>query len=90
MKESEKGKYAFLVSRFATKYDVKRAIKVFFQADVASVLTTTTSGKTKRIGTRRAETRLSPTKRAVVILKPGQTLGGKTEVKEEKPKKGKK
>lgn len=91
MKESEKGKYSFLVSRRANKRDVKRAVESVFQVNVISVLTSTLKGRTKRVGARRTEVTVSPFKKAVVTLKAGQTLGGSPEEgkdKEEK-KKGK-
>ncbi|MBI2443036.1 MAG: 50S ribosomal protein L23 [Candidatus Levybacteria bacterium] len=79
MKESEKGRYAFLVHRRANKHDVKRAVGEIFHVDVVSVLTTTVKGRTKRVGMRRLEVKQSPFKKAVVMLKKGQTLGGSTE-----------
>lgn len=94
MKESEKGKYTFLIRRHANKNDVKRAVESLFQVNVISVLTMTVKGRTKRVGARRIEVKEAPFKKAVVTLKAGQTLGGTTdstaEGSKEKDKKEKK
>jgi large subunit ribosomal protein L23 len=88
MKESEGGKYAFLVQKRANKGDIRRAVEAFFQVDVVSVLTMTQKGRTKRVGARRTEVKDADFKKAVVTLKKGQTLGGTTEeAKTEEPKK---
>lgn len=76
MKESEKGKYTFLVHRRANKGDVRRAVESVFHVDVTAVVTTTVKGRTKRVGKRRNEVTESPFKKAIVQLKEGQTLGG--------------
>lgn len=98
MKESEKGKYTFLVHRRANRGDVRRAVEAVFNVDVTAVITTTVKGRTKRVGKRRIEVTESPFKKAIVQLKEGQTLGGaemstaavsvKTEKKKETAKKG--
>ena len=79
MKDSEKGKYSFLVHRRANKYDVKRAVESVFKVNVVSVLTTTIKGRTNRVGARRIEITKSPFKKAQVTLRAGQTLGATTE-----------
>lgn len=99
MKESETGRYTFLVKKDANKGDVRRAVESMFQVNVVSVITTTQKGRTTRSGARRTEVTQSPFKKASVRLKDGQTLGGPSEdikenkdlsgeKKEEGPKKG--
>ncbi len=80
MKESEKGRYSFLVHRRANKLDVRRAVESVFSVNVVSVLTVTVKGRTKRVGARRTEVTESAFKKAIVTLKDGQTLGQKEEV----------
>lgn len=86
MKQSESGRYTFLVKADANKGDVRRAVESMFQVDVISVVTTTQKGRTTRRGSRRIEVTTSAFKKAAVRLKKGQTLGGAVEdVKEQKP-----
>lgn len=90
MKESESGRYTFLVKKDANKGDVKRAVESMFQVNVVSVITRTQKGRTTRVGARRTEVTTSAFKKAAVRLKAGQTLGSTTsdvEKKEEKPMK---
>lgn len=85
MKESETGRYTFLVKKDANKGDVRRAVESMFQVNVVSVITSTQKGRTTRSGKRRTEVTLSSFKKAAVRLKKGQTLGGAVEeVKEQK------
>lgn len=85
MKESESGRYTFLVKKDANKGDVKRAVESMFQVDVVSVITRTQKGRTARTGARRTEVTTSAFKKAAVRLKAGQTLGAAAdEVKEKK------
>lgn len=98
MKESESGRYTFLVEKQANKGDVRRAVESMFQVNVVSVITTTQKGRTTRNGTRRTQVTQSAFKKASVRLKDGQTLGGpadeakehKVSVGEEKEKGAKK
>lgn len=87
MKESESGRYTFLVKKDANKGDVKRAVESMFEVDVVSVITRTQKGRTTRVGARRAEVTTSAFKKAAVRLKAGQTLGGTTGDGEKKDEK---
>lgn len=68
----ESGQYTFLVRQGANKLQVKKAIKMYFGVDVASVNLLVRRGKLKRRG---AQLGLqSSTKRAFVSLKKGQKI----------------
>ena len=56
----------------ATKTEIKAAVELLFNVQVASVTTTTTKGKTKRFG--RTLGRRSDVKKAYVSLAAGQEL----------------
>lgn len=70
----KQGKFSFRVARNVDKQAIKKAIRDAFKVDVVSVETTTQKGKTQRVGIRRVEKRLQPTKKAVVTLKEGQKI----------------
>lgn len=89
MKESESGKYTFLVAQYADKKAIKRAVEMLFHVDVMQVLTRVTKGRTKRTGPKRIQVSQSPIKKAMVRLKAGQSLSG-TQTEAPQPEKGKK
>lgn len=60
------------VLKDATKTEIKAAVELLFNVQVASVTTTTTKGKTKRFG--RTLGRRSDVKKAYVSLVAGQEL----------------
>jgi large subunit ribosomal protein L23 len=62
----------FEVARDANKVEVAKAVEAVFQVKVAKVNTVRLKGKTKRMG--RFVGRRPDRKRAVVTLRPGQTL----------------
>lgn len=66
------GKYTFLVDPRSNKTEIKNAIKAIFSVDVESVNTVSRTGKTRR--TRSGIGRTKDTKRAIVTLRPGQTI----------------
>lgn len=71
----EQGRFAFIVALQATKGEIKDAVKQLFpksKVDVVKVNTTTLPGKRRRFGRTTAEPKRF--KKAVVTLKPGQTL----------------
>jgi large subunit ribosomal protein L23 len=68
----ERGKYVFQVDMNATKDDVARAVEWAFNVGVASVNTLKVRGKVKRYGRRPAK--MPDWKKAVVTLKPGNTI----------------
>lgn len=75
------GQYTFVVARNANKYEIAAAIEQI-QADaknavtVASVNTMVVKGKTRtgRFGKRANKGRTSDWKKAIVTLKPGQSI----------------
>lgn len=74
MTDVTKGKYTFIVDRFATKPVIKQAIKDMFNVTVRSVATRIVKGKTQRVGTRRQEITVAAYKKATVLLKQGDKI----------------
>ncbi len=77
--ESGRGKYTFRVHPDANKIQIKAAIEELYKSDkvtVVSVNVLTTQPKTKARGTRRGRIvgRVSPWRKAVVTLAPGQKI----------------
>ncbi|MDM7915478.1 MAG: 50S ribosomal protein L23 [Candidatus Eisenbacteria bacterium] len=64
--------YMFRVSPDANKIEIGNAIEEIFKVDVLEVRTINVLGKIKRLG--RTSGRRSSWKKAVVTLKPGQTI----------------
>ena len=64
--------YAFEVHRDATKVQVKQAVETLFGVHVTAVRTALRAGKVKRVG--RTVGRRPGWKKAVVSLKPGETI----------------
>jgi large subunit ribosomal protein L23 len=74
MQDVTKGKYTFVVNRFATKPVIKQAVKDMFNVTVVSVATNIVKGRSKRVGTRRNEVPVSAYKKATVTLKKGEKI----------------
>ena len=72
MLAEKRNQMVFKVLKDATKTEIKAAVELLFNIQVASVTTTTTKGKTKRFG--RALGRRSDVKKAYVSLAAGQEL----------------
>ena len=97
------GRYTFLVTKGASKNQIKKAVEGQFQVNVVSVNVLTKSAKTKRIARTRKTTNIGSGKKAVVTLQKGQSIvlistkseaktkktESKVERKETKPQKGK-
>ena len=66
------GKYAFEVSKEASKQQIKEAVEKAFNVKVTAVNTISVPGKARRIGKRLVQT--SPWKKALVTLKPGDKI----------------
>ncbi|UCC16338.1 MAG: 50S ribosomal protein L23 [Dehalococcoidales bacterium] len=66
------GKYAFEVAREANKALVKEAVEKAFKVDVLKVNIINMKGKSRRLG--RRELPPHPWKKAIVTLKPGDTI----------------
>jgi len=67
------GKYAFEVAREANKHQIKQAVEKAFKVEVMAVNVMTVPGKTRRIGRRQVLTQ--SWKKAIVTLKPGDSIG---------------
>jgi len=74
LNQSVLGKYIFKIDKRATKTEVKRAINHAFGVEAISVRTINVSGKMRKFGKKRKQTRLSNWKKAVVQLAPGQKI----------------
>ena len=72
MLAEKRNQMVFKVLKDATKTEIKAAVELLFNVQVASVTTTTTKGKTKRFG--RTVGRRSDVKKAYVSLAAGQEL----------------
>ena len=79
----EQSKYAFEVHRSATKLGIKKAVEELFKVTVLDVNIINVKGKTRRIGRqdqiyrrriRRIQGRKKNWKKAIVTLKPGDTI----------------
>lgn len=66
------GKYLFLVAKGVNKLQIKQAIEQIYKVKVVRVNTAIASGKTKRV---RSQVGRTPDwKKAIVTLKPGDTI----------------
>ena len=66
------GKYVFEVADEANKNQIKQAVEKAFKVDVTAVNIVTVPGKQRRLG--RQQVLTSPWKKAIVTLKPGDTI----------------
>ena len=73
-REQEKGKYTFVVTREATKIDIKHAIKAIYGADVETVRTMLVPKKTRYIKGRYLWAKRPVHKKAIVTLKGKQSI----------------
>lgn len=80
------GQYTFLVSKSATKIDIKNAVKALYGADVAQVRIMISPKKTRMYGRRRVLVKRPVQKKAIVRLKDKQTIDP-SKVLDHKPKK---
>ncbi len=65
-------KYTFEVATGASKHQIKEAVETAFKVDVLGVNVVTVQGSVRKIGRRRVV--VSPWKKAVVTVKPGQKI----------------
>ena len=68
----EERKYTFRVPLSATKVEIRQAVEQVFKVKVQAVNTMRYEGKMKRLG--RTQGRRSDWKKAIVTLKPGETI----------------
>ncbi|MBI4087615.1 MAG: 50S ribosomal protein L23 [Candidatus Liptonbacteria bacterium] len=69
---SKLGKYVFMVADFATKPEVKKAVKEIYKVDAVSVNIVVKPSKKKRMGSLKG--RRKGYKKAIVTLKKGQKI----------------
>jgi len=89
MNLAQSGQYTFRVSLHASKNMIKQAIQQLFNVTVVNVKTLKTKGKIKRTGKKRLISQQSDIKKAIVTLKPGESIKY-FEAKDKKKKKSKK
>ena len=70
---SHQGKYTFRVNKDANKIEIADAVEAIFKVNVVKVNTLIVKGKKRRVG-RFPEGKTSDWKKAIVTLKPGQTI----------------
>ncbi len=73
-KLQEKGQYSFVVSKRATKVDVKKAVKTIYGADAKEVRMLLSPPKSRLVSRGRMWTKRPIFKKAIVSLKDGKTL----------------
>ncbi len=72
--DAQNGKFTFVVALSADKKAIKQAVEEQFKVKVLDVATVIVKGKIKRVGKRRTEKKLTPVKKAVVLLEKGQKI----------------
>lgn len=70
-----KNKYTFMVGNRARKTAIKKAIEKLFSVHVIGISTVRIKGKSLRTGKRRVETKITPTKKAIIEIKEGEKIG---------------
>ncbi len=68
------GKYTFEVNKSASKHAIKEVIQTQFKVTVVDIKTSVIKGKERRFGRLRKTTKLSDSKKAIVILKKGDKI----------------
>lgn len=74
LNDVRQNKYTFLVHPQASKSQISHAIKSLYQVDPVSINTTTKKPQNRRTGRRRLPTTTTQSKKAIIKLKPGQTI----------------
>jgi large subunit ribosomal protein L23 len=75
MIEASKGKFTFRVFKGANKTEIKKVVEKNFDVNVTHIPTNILKGKMVRVGSRRAERKVSDWKKAIVTVKKGQKIG---------------
>lgn len=89
MKLAQSGQFSFYVHQSATKTGLAKAVRDLFKVDVTRVSIINLPSKTRRTGKKRLTAATGFRKKAVITLKPGQTIDY-FQLPEEKNKKKKK
>ena len=74
MRLAQAGQFPFAVAKGATKPAIARAVEEQFKVNVTGVTTAKTKGKARRTGSRRLWSAVPGLNKAVISLKPGQTI----------------
>jgi len=74
LKLAEASQFSFLITPQATKTSVKQAVEEFFNVTVLKVRILKLAGKTRRSGKKRLPAKSPDRKKAIVTLKPGETI----------------
>lgn len=74
MTDAGNGRFTFRVDRFADKNTIKKEVEKKFDVHVISVQTQVVKGRTKRVGKKFVEKKLSPWKKATVEVKKGEKI----------------
>lgn len=74
MSDATSGWYTFVVGNGASKKEIKEAVEAQFKVNVLGVRTLVMKGKSKRVGRRRLPVKVSPWKKAKVLLGPEQKI----------------
>lgn len=75
MKDASSGKFSFKVVKTANKNEIKETVEKNFNVNVTHISTSILKGKKVRVGTKRAEKKVSDSKKAVVTVAKGQKIG---------------
>ena len=71
---AQAGQYTFLVSLSATKPSIKQAITRMFNVNVTKIRLIKRSGKIRRFGKKKLPSRQSSFQKAIISIKPGETI----------------
>ncbi len=74
MHDAQSGKFTFVFAMSARKEGIKKEIEKAFNVHVLSLYTSVVKGGRKRIGKRKEEVRVSPWKKATVMLAKGEKI----------------
>ncbi len=74
IRATSRNRFTFLVSRHATKNQIKEAVAKTFGVTVVKVQTLVNPTKTRRAPASRQLIRIEPTKKAIVELKSGEKI----------------
>jgi|SRR3989344_6637624 len=75
MQDASAGKFTFKVMKGANKNEIKKEIEKRFSVNVTHVSTNILKGRKIRVGARRTEKSISPSKKAIVTVAKGQKIG---------------
>jgi len=71
---AQTGRFTFAITADTSKGQVKTAVEKLFSVEVVNVRTLKLATKTRRSGKTRQTRQISPRIKAIITLKPGQTI----------------